>query len=361
MLLDDCQLKLLELISVALCDKTHDDVSSLSCYFSQQKWSALLNVAFRQGVSAIVSDALTVVPNNLKQYKSLYYKLLLSTLQVEKNYIDRLNTAEWLSNIWKENGIQTICLKGVVFSLYYPIPRHRECGDFDCYLLGDYEKGNRVAEDAGAALNTKWYKHSQIFINNLLAENHRMLVTTREGKKNKTLNKHLLNVLESEGFFPIHDGSAIYSPNHLFNAEFQTFHSFCHFLEEGISLRHICDWYSFLRCHQHDINWVDFYSFCQEYKYDRFIYSLTDICVNILGLKIDEKSIRYTNEYSHRVLYSVFNDNSRIFSNGKSRWHNRFLLISNTLKFSWKYHKIAKQSCLSYILRMIFGFIFKLE
>ncbi len=66
-----------------------------------------------------------------------------------------------LVKLWKENGIH-MTFKRLALSRYYLNPTHCEFGDFDCYLSGKFEDGNRVASDADYKVDTGWYKHFHI-------------------------------------------------------------------------------------------------------------------------------------------------------------------------------------------------------
>lgn len=80
---------------------------------------------------------------------------------VENNYQWQLADSTVLVKLWKENGIH-MTFKGLALSRYYLNPTHCEFGDFDCYLSGKFEDGNRVASDADYKVDTGWYKHFHI-------------------------------------------------------------------------------------------------------------------------------------------------------------------------------------------------------
>ena len=80
---------------------------------------------------------------------------------VENNYQWQLADSTVLVKLWKENGIH-MTFKRLALSRYYLNPTHCEFGDFDCYLSGKFEDGNRVASDADYKVDTGWYKHFHI-------------------------------------------------------------------------------------------------------------------------------------------------------------------------------------------------------
>ena len=94
-----------------------------------------------------------------------------------------------VTDLWASKDCRVVLMKGLANGLYYPNPTHRNPGDIDCYLFGDYEKGNRIALESGAHLNKEWYKHSEILYKGVLFENHRFIIPIRDGKESKELEK----------------------------------------------------------------------------------------------------------------------------------------------------------------------------
>ena len=109
---------------------------------------------------------------------------------VENNYQWQLADSTVLVKLWKENGIH-MTFKRLALSRYYLNPTHCEFGDFDCYLSGKFEDGNRVASDADYKVDTGWYKHFHIRFSRRV-ENHNYFIQYRKGKKERELNKTLI-------------------------------------------------------------------------------------------------------------------------------------------------------------------------
>lgn len=185
---------------------------------SSERWSELYRLAAQQGVLAIVYDVVSRLPKEQQPSRNLNIRWALSTDTVENRYRLQFEKARLLADLWVENNIQTLVLNGFSLSRYYPIPEHRECGDFDCYLFGKYEERNRITAQNGAKVNTDWYKHSQIYFRGTLIENHLYLVTTRKGKQEKQLNQVLIDTLP-EKLSKINDTN-ICLPSPLFTALF---------------------------------------------------------------------------------------------------------------------------------------------
>lgn len=346
---------LCDTLKVALtgCSVQPDKFQSLS----NSDWKALFDLSAKQGVLAIVYDVVSQLPREIQPPRELNIRWALCTERIEERYNTQFDDACKLAELWNKEGIRTLVLKGFSLSRYYPVPQHRECGDFDCYLFGKYEEGNVIAEREGAKVNREWYKHSQIFYHRTMSENHLYFVTTRKGVKEKSLNKDLTELIgDNLQKLP---NSTIEIPSADFIALFITYHSFAHFMSEGINLRHICDWICFMKAEQHNFNWTQFYELCKHYKFDRFVDVINDISTTYLGLDITDPAIITKSPYTDQVMHDILYSDAKIYNKGKGKWHNRFKLISNIYSYSWKYRDIAQSSSMRYIWDLVIGFITK--
>lgn len=327
---------------------------------SEEKWRLLFRISAKQGVLAIVYDVVSQLPKECQPPRQINVQWALSAEAVEHRYKLQFSGAKWLTDLWSTAGLRTVVIKGFALSKYYPIPEHRECGDFDCFLLDDkYEEGNILAEQNGAKVNREWYKHSQIYFRGMMAENHQFLVSTRKGKKTKALNRDLVNMLN--GDMSPFDETSILLPPVLFTALFVTYHSFSHFISEGITMRHMCDWACFMKEEQNNFDWSEFYALCKTYKFDRFVDVSNAIITKYLGVELYNKDVIKESPYTNQVLNDIFYEDAKIFSSGKGKWHNRFKLITNMFAYGWKYRDIAQSSSITYMFRIISGYLFKRE
>lgn len=327
---------------------------------SDKEWQALYKMSAKQGVLAIVYDVISQLPTEAQPPRNLRLQWAGSVLLREKRYDVQFAGAKSLGEYWHGAGISTVVIKGFSLSKYYPIPHHRECGDFDCFLLdGRYEDGNVLAEQLGATVNREWYKHSQIYYRGMVTENHNLLVATRKGKDVKELNATLIDMLRTD-LIPIENTNLLLPPTS-FTALFVTYHSFSHFLSEGITLRHLCDWACFMRVEQDSFDWETFYKLCKRHKFDRFVDISNEIITKYLGVELHNQAIVCENPYTYKLLEDVFIEDAKIYSSGKGRWHNRFKLIKNMFTYSWKHRDIAQSNNLRYFIKVISGFLFKRE
>ena len=325
------------------------------------EWTNVYTLARKQGVLAIAFDGLT----KLFEQDNAFAKAFLQPLKlqwinavfsIEQRYERQRTVCSELAAKWAEQGIKTLCLKGMAFSTYYPEPSHRECGDFDCYLYDDYAKGNTIAQELGAKLDESMYKHSEMIYRKVMIENHRFIVAVRGGKKMKNLHALLDDIARNEECRSIFDTN-IEMPSPMFNALFLNHHALIHFLSEGIRLRHILDWALFLKSEQNNLDWERFYALCEEYDMRAFVDCMTTLAVEVYGVEIVNNAITTTSPHAERVLDAIINEDNAVFSQSVGAWRKRILLVKNLLSSRWKYKAFSTQGVISKLLSLVWGFL----
>ena len=324
---------------------------------SATDWEEVYRLSREQGVGAVVAEALGRLPEGIEVPSKVKMKWIMSMLNVEKWYRRQYAAASDFARYMADNGVSTLVLKGIAVSRYYPVPSHRECGDLDCFLGKDYEKGNLLCEAIGATVKRDYYKHSHIRYKGLEIENHQFCIGVRGCRHHKRLESHLRRISSEDGINRIGD-TCLISPSADFNALFLTVHGMTHFLTEGIKLRHVCDWALMLKHEQEKIDWKSFYQWCDALHFTEFATALTDISVRCLGLKLHVPDIRTGSIHSERILADCFISQG-LFNKGYSPWKSRLLSIWMRFRSLWKYHKVYRQSFAASLMRQVLGFVFE--
>lgn len=319
-------------------------------------WQEIYILAAQQGVLAIVLDAISLLPVEQHPPKELKMRWIASVMAIERRYNHQRSVAKTLADRFAERDIRLYVLKGFALADYYPRPEHRECGDLDCFLGEDYERGNLYAEELGAKVVRDYYKHSHIHYQKLLIENHQFCVGIRGSRVLKAFERHLESVI-SQGAESI-DGTQLLKPSPDFNALFLTAHAMTHFLVEGIKLRHLCDWALFLKHEQHNIDWSEFYRWTDKLGYTLFANTMTAMAVEALGVEITNPNIHLDRAYAKRIMDDMFSSNN-IFNKGYSPWRVRLMTIVGRITSMWRFHRIYRRSLWGHLLRQAYGFIFE--
>lgn len=328
-------------------------------------WQEIYDLSCKLGVSALVCDGLQQL-NDLDIEEDLYFKCIGQSLVKEEDFAHHLSIVREFACRCAERNVKVYVLKGLAFSTYYPNPKHRPCGDIDVFCMSEdgkpaYHQGNEVARLMGAKVDTHWYKHSQIHYKGVMIENHEYLVCTREGERYKELNRRLTDLLSSDTKDRCLFDTKALMPSTYFNALFQAYHSCSHFLSEGIGMKHVLDWATFIQKEQDNIDWSQYYADCERYHLKRFVVAMTDIAANKLGVNISNTSIEIDSPYAERLWNSILYDDAKVFGTPGGAWNHRLKLIKNAIKYRWKYREIAQECFLKHILVSIFGFFFHTE
>lgn len=344
------------------------EVENLSDFImmSASQWARIGELSQKQGVLGIVLDGIDKLestrygltkelPTNLKLD---WIGQVMTIEQANQHQIAVMNE---MAEKWTQNGCRVMVMKGQANGTMYPKPEHRNPGDVDCYLFEDYAKGNDIAREVGTKVDESWYKHSVISYKGETFENHQFFVLTREGRRSKLLQKELENALQVKEWQQFTNSDVLLPPVQ-WNAMFLTYHACSHFVSEGLCLKQILDWAMFLKSHQNDVNWPEFYAFCERNHLRRFADAMTAIAVNYLGIKVTQDSqITTESPYAEKILHNTLYDDDYVFSSGESGWKNRWHIVKNLFKYRWKYEEIYQQSVWKQLWWYVSGFMFKTE
>lgn len=325
-------------------------------------WQILVDLSFQQGVAAIAVDGLQKLyescPNlelelDKPEYEALKYEWFGSVFQAETDFSAYLSAAKSLAKLYADNGVKTLVLKGLVFSECYPVPSHRSSCDLDCYLTGDYEKGNQLVEQNGEEVNRNYFKNSSFNYKGLHVENHHFFTAFRGSRKAKRYERLLHQEIESGETRRIF-GSDLLAPPVMLSALFCISHAQTHFLTEGITLRHILDWALFRKCHYDEIDWSRFESVCREYGMWQFAQTFTRIGLFLLGEA----------EYSSLTAVDLRLLDDTLFSPREEQYRGmkrRVQLVMKSLRSGWKYRYFSDQSALGNVVQRVVGYFEKVE
>ncbi|MBR5841879.1 MAG: nucleotidyltransferase family protein [Bacteroidaceae bacterium] len=360
---------LFNIIRSVICDDNlkAEDFSGMSA----SDWSVLYQIAKQQGLTAVIFDKIQSSDKKVLPPKELVLRWVANTLSIEKRAVDTYKRCAEFARLMHEHGLNTLVLKGVAVSHYYPNPYHREYGDLDCYFYKDtengivwdgcYEEGNNVAEQEGFFVDRGHYKHSHITYRGLEVENHQFSLPIKDGKRTKALERELRKLIESKQGLSTIGETFMYCPTADFNALFLTAHAMSHFLYECIRVRNVLDWALFLKTEQDNVDWNNFWQWCERMHYTRFVQCLNYICVHYLGLQIHAFPVNQNEEIislSARMLKDIFEGDS-LYRKGYKGLRFRLALASNYFKSMWKFHRIYQQSAVWLLVKRTMGMFVK--
>lgn len=329
---------------------TTPDKEKLSYFYdlSEGVWQRIIDLSSEQGVIGIVCDGMAVLFDYLKleQRPTWFVSAVADVAYREHRNEQQISSMLDLCKLWGQEGIKIMILKGQSNGLYYPYPTHRDCGDIDCYLMGNYKKGNQIIKKLGISLDENWEKHSKFLFKGETVENHQFFVQTLDKKWNNAINEELLSLIK--GDFDMFPNSSILLPPVQFNGLFLTYHAMEHFTMGNMRLKQILDWAMFVKNNGSKINWPILYEQCKRFKMDKFIIAMNEIVSLKFGVQIKRNVENCEDKLFDKVLSSVFKDDGFIWGiNNQGRWEGRlnyvFYVINNKWKFNLAGRSVVKQ------------------
>lgn len=337
-------------------------------------WASLVDLATKQCVAAIANDGLEkcfkadpslALPLD-RDLKPVIYSWFGSTLNLEIKNENQRTAVSSLGALLSNAGLRTLVLKGFALAECYPVPEHRYASDFDCFLMmgtglvtdrSAFEKGNRTLEDAGVIVDRSFYKHSSGMFKNVLVENHQFLVGWRGSVRWKRFELELERMLEApDALHSLSNTDLLVGPP-LFNALFFTRHAQVHFLiDNGILLRHVCDWAMFLRRYSPELDWHEFQTYCSRYGLSHFAQSMTRIAGFVCGISTPlGPHFKYSELYpaDRRLLNDILSC-VQCSSQPKSRVGKALRI----LRSGWKFRLFSDETSLGCLFRYIWGYFF---
>ena len=257
-------------------------------------WQALYDLAWNQGVAAVIWDVLEprVNAGEVKMPQDLLLKWAGAALGFEQRYLRYTQAIAKLSSFYTSRGFRMLLLKGYGLSLNWPVPQHRPAGDIDIWLFGEYKKADAIlAEEKGIRIDDSHHHHTTFGIDGFLVENHYEFQNLHAHKCNAAIEERLLATVEpcDEIELPLHRRNGdlrkvkVLLPAPQFNALFLISHTGAHFAGESVTLRMLLDWAYYVKAHGSEIDWKALQEDCRRWNRLRFLDAINAICVDYLG------------------------------------------------------------------------------
>ena len=243
----------LELLKVCLEDEPRTTERLINLSNGHIDWIDLLNFAARQGVIGIYWRGIELlfkspIPLN-KPTDDEVMEWWGEVNDIRKRNEDLFKKTAFVSNTFRKEGFENCILKGQGNATMYPDPYLRTPGDIDIWLKGN--KSNITSyihrffpNEKGSGLHI----HFPVFKDTLI-EVHFTPRVLDNPRANKHLQKYFREVKEqqmtNQVILPI--GKSINIPTPEFNIILQLTHIYRHFICEGVTLKHLVDYYYLLK------------------------------------------------------------------------------------------------------------------
>lgn len=330
---------LLQLLRLALGNKVE------RASYLDLDWREAISLSFEQEVAALAVDGLQKLYEEnpgLKldidkpELEPLKYQWFGSTIKAEENYKRVVAAAKALAQ-----KCPIVVLKGMAIARKYPEPSHRASGDLDVFGYGGALEFTQCDISAKYIIYSD-YKHFGFLFHGVLVEYHKCLIAWKSLKKGIIIEKTLQDAIGIP--------NDIFA-NDYFNALFLAVHSYLHFmLEDGISLKHICDWWVAGIGILPDVEQQRLLKAVEQFGMKEFVASITHVAKYVC----DNPSTELT-ETEWRMLDDVLSlGRKRRFKNGHLNMVYHILFYNG-----WKFKVYADESNIVCLLKCVWNAISK--
>lgn len=276
-------------------------------------WQSLYPLALHQGVSAILLDAIGFLPEDVRPAKPVLLQWIGQATMMERMYARHKERIASLAELYGQQGIRMLLLKGYGCSLCYPKPEHRPTGDIDVYLFGKKDEADALVEKClGIKVHREYHKHSTYNYGGVEVENHAKFIDDVSHKSNIRFEQILMSVLDKKECLPSPIDNVLL-PSPTFNALFLLRHTGEHFASNEITLRHVLDVGTFFQRYHRNIDWPLVFKVYKEERMLWFFNAIATICVEYLGIEAacfasDDKQYSYQSDttLADRILSDIF-------------------------------------------------------
>lgn len=308
-IIDQEYVYLLELIKSALFNQTpvlHGDV----------KWEKIFEIA---KLHCIVPLLVSSVPKNQRNdWNVVLY-------QSKAHFMQMIYEQNLLLELFKNNDIPFVILKGTSAGIYYPNPTLRTYGDIDIYVAQDkIKKAIDLLEKSGYRFISNTVRECEFEKNGIEFEIHSKF----SSKHYKNIEHVFINGLRNAVEYKLSNCSFKGLPTYE-NGLVLLGHIMQHLKATGIGLRQIIDWMMFVHQALDDSAWNNhFRDLAHEAGLEKLAITVTYMCKKWLGLPND---ITWCNtadkNVADQLLLRVLNDGN--FGCDRAPFENISISIKN--------------------------------
>ena len=208
---------------------------------TRSDWERVFRMACNQAMLGVCYEGIQRLPAHQRPPQDLldrWTRLVEKVAEIHRRHVQRAQELEGILSRLHLNGC---LLKGTALSCLYPVPERRMCGDIDIWVKGTHDSILKALRSSYHPFDIIYQECKVDFFPDVEVEVH----FHASKMYNPFLNARLQRYLEQET--PIRDDAALTHPSVRFNAVYCMAHMFHHYLEGGIGLRQMMDYYYVLR------------------------------------------------------------------------------------------------------------------
>ena len=203
-------------------------------------WETMFRMARQQALIGVCYEGICRVPDSQKPSQGVLDTWRRLAEKIGDIYRLHLQRTQELEGILSRLGLRGCILKGTALSRFYPVPESRMCGDIDVWVAGTHKSILAALHKEYETWEVLYQECKVDFFKDVDMEIH-----FHPGKMyNPFLNARYQRYLEKES--PIREDAVLTLADLRFHAVYCMGHMFHHYLEGGIGLRQMMDYYFLL-------------------------------------------------------------------------------------------------------------------
>lgn len=245
---------------------------------SSKDWQRIFALIRMQTVVGICFQPVLELPEEVRPPQ-----VLLLQWAAAVNYIkgtNRKHRQAWnrIDEILSEADIKPVVIKGMSAAESYPEPELRQSGDIDLYFPEKYKEALEQFTLHNVEIDYS-EEHDVIHVNGIKVELHHNFV-------NLPFDIQLPHSKEEIEVFDTQVRTSDVNSNALQLLA----HPAKHLFEQGIGIRHLCDWAAYLNKHKDEIDTEAVINEAKRLGMYKFVCCFTNMACTYLGLKLEKES-----------------------------------------------------------------------
>lgn len=280
-----------------------------------------------QTVLPTAYTALKKLSLECKDADSLFSQIIAKNMRVEYAHCE-------IHKLLSENNIKYVILKGCASATYYKEPLLRMMGDIDFLVSpNDIKKADELLRSIGYTTNYDINSNGMHIEyrrkDGLVCEMHRLVNGIPRNEMSSVVKGYLKDVFDTAIEINTSSGSLIV-PDKFHHGLVILLHSASHIINEGIGLRHLCDWAVFVNSFSNNEFVATFQKPLKEMGLFRFAQLITLCCIKYLGVDKQEWVGEFDNDLLDDIITDILNGGN--FGRNDITRYNQIKYISNRKK-----------------------------
>lgn len=245
-------------------------------------WWKLFRMMQRNRIAALASEAINMLPDDQRPPRDVLIPWLSEREQAVTHHRHQEEVTHEIMALMQSHGIDTLVLKGIHVSEYYPKPELREFGDIDLYFYNRHNEADRIASiKLGVTVKNDSHHHTRYNFRSVTVESHYDFVNVHYPRSNRRYEKLLK---ELAGAKQVSSTTQYQLPT--FEVLFLLRHMACHFAAGRITLRDLCDWALTCKALQAQVDWETVRRTIIDFGMEPFARALCSITETRLGIAV---------------------------------------------------------------------------